>query len=274
MRVSPWAAPPRRSRAPRRSALIAASVLGSIILTGTGAPSAAADAPGPVEDAAAIREAKRELRKYLLRKSGRSEYPRPEVAEDEPFAYGTVTKQYRKVQDDKPALYYAIAGDLYIADKLLRQEDVAVRRSGVGVAAVAVKHAALVKLKDPELAAAICDAYLVHNLDAADPRREQYLSRPHLLATLFTAYSAAKQHEKTQWVAEQSLALAKTQNSKDAARFNIARTLSAQGKPDEAIAVLREVTDPGMIRGVPDFIKTIEARAKKDSEAKKQRPKD
>ena len=214
-----------------------------------------------------LAELKREIRRHLGRQS-KATTPVSTVSLDTPYNYWKCAKYYREHEKSRLSVYAAMARDLGHADRLLMAADPSVRRSSVGIADTVITYA-LLTLKDLPLAVAVCDAYLMPNLDLADSRREQHLSKPHLLATAITAYSKGNEPVKMQRAAELALEDAESLNAKDACRFQIARALQRQKKHAEAIALLKEVTDPALVNGAKDFLSTLE----KEREAEKSAPK-
>ncbi len=233
-------------------------------------PSAAAPS-APVESSTerrerlqAISRQKRDIRAYLKKQVG-VDPPKPAVPAGTPAKHFECMKQYTAAKGDRKAIYVLIAQHLRLAEALLEQEQTEVKRSGLGV----VRHAAFaaaLDLKDKELTAAICDAWFVPNLEFGDDVSQNYLSKRNMLIASVSLYRQAEAHEKMivqarKWIEDSK----HNRNAADCARMRIGQALDALGRYEEAIAVLGEITDPGM-RGAKDLIPPIQAKLDKQSD--------
>ena len=135
---------------------------------------------------------------------------------------------------------------LQLAWDLLDQEDRAVRASGLGLVMNAITCAAN-QLKDGRLAAAVTEAFLLPGLDSADSNPQSILSRPKLLQYAALGFGEGKSWERLAQVAGEKIRLfGDNRSHSDRWRTILARALEAQGRREEAVAVLRDIHDPAM----------------------------
>ncbi len=206
----------------------------------------------------AISRQKRDIRAYLKKQTG-VDPPKPAVPAGKPAKHFECMKQYLAAKGDRKKIYALIAHHLRLAEALLEQQDVEVKRSGLGVARHAAFAAAL-DLKDDELTTAICDAWFVPNIDFGDDIQQKYLSKHNMLIASVSLYRHAEAHEKMIAQAQKWMeASADNRNAADCARMRIGQALDALGRHEEAIAILDEITDSGM-RGAKDLIPAIRAK--------------
>ncbi len=151
---------------------------------------AAGDSSSAQPSAAALARLKRDIRSYL-QKQVRARLREPTVPKGRAADHWKSIAQYDDAGKNREKLYFIIAQQLMTVDDLLPQDDLKVQRSGLGIAI-----AAQLRLNDPILSVAICDAYLLPNLESADTVHWQYLSRNTVLKTAVMVYGEAKQHEK------------------------------------------------------------------------------
>ena len=133
---------------------------------------------------------------------------------------------------------------------LLAADDADSRQLGLRIAWTAATKA-MQLFRDAELAAAIADAYLVPNLDAANPDHVRHLSAEGTLRTVMACYVAAEQNEKVLAVAYALLNLAQTPSTADFALLRAAQALELLGRPVEATDALDRLSDGGVLGGEP-----------------------
>ena len=207
---------------------------------------------------------KRNIRLHIDKKT-KQRITVPEIPEGEAANHWVALGDYERAGNDRSKLYALFRQHLAVVDALLRQEDPKARRSGLGIA-VAVATATMQKAEDPELAIQIADAYLMTNLEIADTKHWQYLSRETVLKTAIMVYGEAGANEKLLAAARIWKSEAHNQNTADAARFRAAQALEGLSRFDEAIVELEEISDAtgmaGAKRRIPELRKKLEEASK------------
>ena len=201
--------------------------------------------PLPTEEVGRLRA---ELLAYLREASGPHRLPKRTPEEGAPLDYTPNVNQYLAFQGEygkhKPEIHGLIERDLWLAEKLLAQEDRAVRDSGLGLVRW-VMIAAEDWIEDGRLAAAIAEIYVVPRLESAEPGAVTFVSRQHLLTAVKSALVAGESWERAGRACGEMLRLlSHNRNQSDAWRASLAKALSKQGRHDEAVAVLNDMHDP------------------------------
>ena len=141
------------------------------------------------------------------------------------------------------AMYLAIGQELFVAKGLLKSENPAHRKMAMTIAFTAARHA-LNHAVNGNVAARICEGYLLPNLDFAtdtNPRstfhQENFLNQ---CADLFRRNNEFNNVVRTY---EMYLARAKNQARADWAQSQIATAYEDGGDPKMAIAAIRQIRD-------------------------------
>ena len=215
--------------------------------------------PGMMSDRAKTQltyKPRRALIAYLKKQAGR-DIPDNYGKVDEPLLYWASLEEYAAHKDNKAEVYFLIGRNLEHAQRLLLEDPIQIRRSGIGLARVATMYLGNDMIDKP-LAAAITDLYVMPYLHLGHKQREDTLSRNNLLGSAAAAYSLSDFPDKWQLAVEEACREAGDQNIQDACRFSIAKSLLKQKKFDEAIKVLGQISDPSLVAGAKGFIATIQ----------------
>ena len=214
-----------------------------------------------------------DLRIELQRKSGVRSGDKPTIPRGKPADHYECSRQYRAAKGNAKALYALIASHLRMAEALFEQDDVEVKRSGLGVVDQTLL-CCLLDLKDYALGADICDVWLMPNIDDATMQSFEILCRYRLLIAARGLYVKAGRHERALEVAKEARDIAPSRNSADAARIQVALSLDALGHFAVAIQSLEQIED-GSLRGAKEELipvlkkKLATEQAKPKSEEKK-----
>jgi hypothetical protein len=232
-----------------------------ILCAAVGVSISAEKAAPPVTPA--LGKQKAELRGYL-QKQGGTRPEKPSVPVGKPANYWHCLKQYEAVKGDKRRLYALIAEHLRLAEALLQQESVEVKRSAVGVLLAAGRCAAD-HVQDHRLAAEISELWLLPNLELAHPQRWKHPSRQMVIEEATLAFGRDKRYQRMADVAATWVEGAKTANLADSGRLQLARALDELGKTSEALQVLQEITDESLKPDrdlIPALKRKLEAKQK------------
>ena len=194
-----------------------------------------------------------DLRSELQRKSGVRSGDKPTIPRGKPADFYECSRQYRAAKGNPKALYALIASHLRLVEALFEQDDISVKRSGLGVVNQTLL-CCLLDLKDYPLGADICDAWLLPNIDDAELRTTEILCKYRLLLTARGLYAKAGQHEQALALAKEARDIAPSRNAADAARMQITQSLEALGHFATAIESLEQIDDAGSMRGARDLI--------------------
>jgi tetratricopeptide (TPR) repeat protein len=225
MMLHPWLKPTSWGR--YAVLLFAASGMVSILL-----------AQAPEKEVAELQQS---VRRYLLQKTG-PVLPPAAPAED---AYLWSRRRYEaasKQKDARTVLYRLVHMDVRLAEKLLTGPKAEQKLEGLGVALEAAWWSSN-QLKDHPLGVAISSAYLMPNLDSADHRHWNVLSKQHIVEQAIVIYQDAGEKAKYVEAYQVMLKIAHNRNTADAARVRLAEEMEKQGKYAEAIRYLQEVHD-------------------------------
>ncbi len=214
--------------------------------------------PGMMSDRAKTQltyKPRRALMSYLKKQAGR-DIPDNYGKVDVPLMIYDSQREYQSHKDNKAECYFLIGRNLEHAQRLLLEDPIQIRRSGIGLAEVSAQFV-WQDLKDKPLAAAITDLYVMPYLHLGDKRRENHLSKHHLLGSATATYTYCEFPDKLLLAAEEACRESSDQNGQDARRFCIAKALVQLKKVDEAIKTLEQVTDPSLVNGAKGYIATI-----------------
>lgn len=129
--------------------------------------------------------------------------------------------------------------------------------------AMAASLGAMTYLKDQEVAGEIAELYLWPNIEAAHEQPNDYPSRMLVMKEIVSATNFAGRHEQWLTAATRWKEMATTQGdtgTADAARFRMAQALDALKRYDDAIAVLKEISDTTGMRGAKGLIPVYEQK--------------
>jgi hypothetical protein len=214
--------------------------------------------PGMMSDQAKTRvtyKARRALMNYLQKQAGR-DIPTNYGKVDAPIIVYDSLTEYMEHKGDKKECYFLIGRNLEHAQRLLLEDPIQIRRCGVGLAEKATIFL-LGNMDDKPLAMAIIDLYVMPYLHLGHKRREDHLSKHHLLGSAMAIYSWSDFPDKMQLAAEEVTRDAADQNGQDAGRYAIAKALVRQKKIDEAIAVLGQITDRSLAGGAKLYAESL-----------------
>ena len=226
-------------------------------------PAPVAPLPPPLEPLpeADVQGLRAELLAYLRRAAGNHRLPKERPEPGEPANVWGFAEQYWAFEGrygkHKPELYGLMERDLWLAERLLEQDDPAVRRSGLGLVRWAIICAAQY-VEDGRLAAAVAEVYLVPRLDSADPESDTFLSRESLLQSAVLAFETGRNWERMGLACGEIVrGLPRDRNQSDAWRTKLAVALKAQERDDEAVAVLEDVHDPDVTALRDHYLSTV-----------------
>ena len=219
--------------------------------------------PFPVEQD--LPKLRKELRELLFSKSGvRAE--RPKVPAGTPANPFNCFKEIDAVAGNPKKMYAKLAEHLRLAEVLFEQADEKVRWSGLAICEL-TGYNALLKVKDPEMAALIADAWLMphHKLATAD--RSQSANDSSILVAALDWYSKAGEWKKQ--VATACLwiqANPNNLNAADAARNQLSFGLEHLERYSDAAFVLQEIHDSSL-QGVKERLPDLWRRDRVQREA-------
>jgi hypothetical protein len=159
-------------------------------------------------------------------------------------------------------MYQAIGQELFVAKRLLESGSRDHRREGATLALVAARHA-LNYAMNGYVAARICEAYILPNLDLATDRNTQSMfNEENLLRQCANIFG--RNEEPNNVVRTYEIYLANTTNPqrKDWARSQIAMTYQQAGDARHALAALRQIKDTNSFRFLMRRIPQLEQEAK------------
>ena len=241
-----FAAPPTSNQAGKTSAENASRSSNS---------TAAVSAPAKAPISLGLR--RKELRDELQKRS-RVRPEKPTIPLGKPADYWHAFKQYEAAAQNPKAEWALVSQHLRLAEALFEQDDPAVRRSAVGVLLLATNCTSQ-RLKDPVLAARICDAWLLPHLDDASANATDLTSRHNVAKQATAVFFQAGDFERMAVAADHTITHAENLNAGDYGRMRLAQALDGQGKTEEAIRTLREISNPSM-SGVKQMIEQLSAR--------------
>lgn len=212
-------------------------------------------------DEKTVLELKQNLRKYIAQKAGKTPSGTT-IPKGDPANWAW--EQYHAVQkQDQKVLYWLVGEHLLIADKrYLPAKKAEEKRHGLGIAYEACT-CALHRIKDPKLGVAICEAYVIPNLEFAEESHYELLSKVNLIELIIDAYANAEDAPKLIAAFRLLLENAHNRNTQDGARLRLAQVLDKQQRYEEAIDLLKEIDDKGGVRGAKKLIPIIEKKMKK-----------
>lgn len=210
-------------------------------------------APFPTgSELAACRE---QLRELLLKKAG-ARTERPTVPPGQPANAFQCVRDFEAAGTVPKKQYARLAAHLALAEALLEQPLIDVQRSGLVIVELTGYHA-LLKLKDPQLASLIADAWLMPFRTQAASDRSLPGNESRLLAAAIDWYAAAGESQKQAATACLWLqSAAGNPNASDAARNQLGLALARMERFGDAARILTEITDPGwkgVTTQVPDL---------------------
>ena len=199
---------------------------------------------------------------YLEAKAGRKVY-RPD-----PLTPGGYTGQWffarQPVTTDPQTVYPLIYGNLLVAKKLLRSDNVADRKLGLVVA----RYSNLwlrQSLRDTTLSPRLIEAFLLPYLDAAYSEDWRTVSRRQILEDANDAYQETHEVSHQATVLRLLIHSGSGVNTTDWARMALGELQASQGQYDEAADTAEAITNPSMAGGkglAADWRKEADARAK------------
>jgi tetratricopeptide (TPR) repeat protein len=153
-------------------------------------------------------------------------------------------RQYEANAKDPKKLYALLGQHLLMAEHLLGQTDLSLRRKGLAIAVQAANGAAD-QLKDPALAVAISDAFLLPNFEeVGHDRPSEWLSKVSVLEEAIVAYIKADDEVRQYAAYQLLLKLAPDRNTADFVRFKIAQLDTKAGRHEQALKFLNGI-EPG-----------------------------
>ncbi|QDT37358.1 hypothetical protein [Stratiformator vulcanicus] len=210
-------------------------------------PEPVAPKPAPLVPLAGaeLAQVQRQVEEHLLRETGLRKLPRVSIPEGEPANPWHAVKEFAAAKKKKDR-YLIMARHLGIAEQLFAQDDLRVRRSGLGIV-TRIMSTAVLQQKDYVLAELVAEAYLLPNLDAANPSKIDYHSEFNLLQRAVMAFAHADRYDRVEQCAGRIIERADTRNVADAWRLHLAAALRKQGREEFADAVLADVHDPSLL---------------------------
>jgi tetratricopeptide (TPR) repeat protein len=170
------------------------------------------------------------------------------------------TKYYNGATENPKQFYQYVGEHLLIANHyLLEGKDALQKREGLAVAL----HAAAAlndESNDHDLAAAICDAYVLPNLDAAEPGQCEWASKRNVIEQVAIIYEDAKQTSKMEKAFKLLLETAPNRNTADYARYKLAQLCYQKGRYDEALQHLKDIDSKEGMGGAKELISVVEKK--------------
>ena len=153
------------------------------------------------------------------------------------------------------AMYLAIGQELFVAKGLLKSENPAHRKMAMTIAFTAARHA-LNHAVNGNVAARICEGYLLPNLDfATDTNPRSPFHQENFLNQCADLFRRNNEFNNVVRIYEMYLARAKNPARADWARSQIATAYEDGGDPKMAIAAIRQIQDTNaysrFIRRIP-----------------------
>ncbi|MBA4149669.1 MAG: hypothetical protein H0X66_16275 [Verrucomicrobia bacterium] len=196
------------------------------------------------------------VQRYLKQRAERNEFkPVMEVASDK-NPWNLLKVQYDQPPDYK-TVYRNIGEHLMIAEHLLSQSEARQQANGMRIASELCDIAVDVAV-DPWLAARICDAYIMPNLDKIEEKPKNGPSREQYMNIAAKIYRVAEEKERQIELGKAYLAQATPGQRADQARWRLARTLEQNGDKKEALKYFQEITHPSLTNDVTRRIATLE----------------
>ena len=198
-----------------------------------------------------VRRLRAEIIDYCRKQAGKRRI-RPIRPEGEGLVNAWVyDRQYRVFKEDprkhSAEIHALLERHLQLADDLFERDDREVRETGLGVVQFAAE-AAVFYLGDGRLAAAIAEAYLLPNLEHANPDQTFIHSRKYLLQTVALSLHEAEHWERYALVCGEMIRISgRDRRAADSWRTNLFQALDGQGRRAEAIAVLEDIHAPSIV---------------------------
>lgn len=200
------------------------------------------------------------VQKYLQQRGERSEFkPNAEILKEK-NPWNTLKAEYDAPPDYK-TVYRSIGDHLAIAEHLLNEEQERQHINGMRLAAELCDVAIEIAV-DPWLAARICDAYIMPNLDKIEEKPKNGPSRDQFMQIAGKIYRAAEETKRQVELGKAYLAQAAPGQRADQARWRLARTLEQNGEKKEALKYYREITHASLTNEVARRIATLETSLK------------
>lgn len=196
--------------------------------------------PAAVSGADEIARRRKELWTHLAKAAGKIPAA-PSAATQQLKTWYPCLETYAAAGSDRAKLYSLLVDHLVFAESEIKGIDANRRRLGLGVACEATK-CALTRLKDKFLAVALSDVYLLPNVELADRRNSQPLSREDVIGLACRVYCETGQTVKYMDACRLRVRYADNPNSADAARYTLASLLEKQGRDKEALEQLELIT--------------------------------
>lgn len=172
-------------------------------------------------------------------------------------------RQAAAIKDEKEraqTLHRLIGEHLQIAAPLLKSRYIDRRLVGIGLCVLAA-DCALDQLKDARLAQSILEAEVLPRLDDAHEEAWQFLSLDNLLSRMAKVYARQKEsREKLRQVYGLRLSLTVSRDDGDYLRLQMAVMADEDGKPEPALALLKEISSPDLKAAAAKLIADIEKK--------------
>jgi tetratricopeptide (TPR) repeat protein len=202
---------------------------------------------------------KRSIARKILERSGQDTIAVTTLPKGDKDGWWCV-KWYDSAADEPKRLYRYLGEHLLIADHYLANgENIAQKRQGLGIAL----HAATALNDgnvDRTLAAAICDAFVLPNLELAAPGQCDWTSERNILEQLGIIFEEAKLPAKVEAVYKLLLEKAPNRNTADYARYKLAQLYFEKARYEEALACLKAIDPKEGMGGVKEFIPVVEKK--------------
>lgn len=168
-------------------------------------------------------------------------------------------QQYRNAANNKDLLYKLISNHLVISTQMLSSSNINIKRMGLGVALQAGMCASE-QLDNDSIAISICDNYILPNIQFADQERCNYLNTNSVATKTILIFENAGELQRAVDGYKYLLAWEPNGNSADATRVGLASVLDEQGKYEEAISYLSQISADSSVAGAKDMLLELEKK--------------
>jgi hypothetical protein len=173
-------------------------------------------------------------------------------------------RSYNVAGKDPDKVYQLVREHLATADELLSMTDIALQRRGLGMALEAATRI-MRTLKDSALATAICDAYVLSNIEYADDRNSESLNKENVLMGTIRIYHLAKDSKRQAIAYKLLIEHAPDKHVEGVARMRLEEFQRKNGQFEEAANNLKEIAPDSSVAGARRLIPSVQKELEKQN---------
>ncbi len=148
--------------------------------------------------------------------------------------------EYNAVKKNRKTLYRLMWRDILIAERMFAEKDVERRRWALGL----IRHILYyntMELKDPAMGSDLATAYLLPNVDAAQPIHWKILHKEQILLSALHGYKKNKEIDYVIRLYKMALVDPENRNHADGIRYRLSFVYQEKGNLDKALEYLDQI---------------------------------